>query len=70
MKHDVRHRTVSILGPAGAAVLRVALERLRSSGLSRSEAGAELVRQSLSDWMETERAEQSPGVGRLRIVKS
>ena len=69
MKRDAHylHEAVSILGPTGVAVLRIALERLRGSGLSRSEAGAELMRQGLADWMET--AEPSAEVRRLRILK-
>jgi hypothetical protein len=67
---DRRHADVgSLLDPTGAGALRIAVERLRGSGLSSAEAGAEMVRQNFMDWLDSESDRDSGAALRLRIVK-
>lgn len=63
------HPARSILDPTGAGQLQRALERLRSEGLSRAEAAAEIVRANLYNFLDGERDAQSGACPRLRIIK-
>lgn len=63
------HPARSILDPTGADHLRTALERLRSNGLSKAEAAAEILRKNLYDFLDAHSDEESPACRRLRIVK-
>lgn len=62
------HPARSLLDPTSSGALRVALERLRSAGLSRGEAAAELLRLNFYDFVDAQ-TQQSPPRHRLRIVK-
>lgn len=59
----------SLLNPTSADALRRALERLRAGGLSRAEAGAEILRRNFYDFVDSETAAQDERCHRLRIVK-
>lgn len=58
-----------LLEPTSAEALRVALERLRANGLSRSEAAAELLRRNFYDLVDSETDAASGACHRLRIIK-
>ncbi|HEV3154478.1 MAG TPA: hypothetical protein VGZ02_11790 [Candidatus Baltobacteraceae bacterium] len=58
----------TVLNPVAVSSLRVAVERLRESGMSSSEAAAEVVRQNIYEWIDTERDGETIAL-RLRIVK-
>jgi len=58
----------AVLNPVAVSSLRVAVERLRESGMSSSEAAAEVVRQNIYEWIDTERDGETIAL-RLRIVK-
>lgn len=67
---DRRHADVgSLLDPTAVGALRVAVERLRGSGLSSAEAATEMVRQNFADWIDSESDRESGAASRLRIVK-
>jgi hypothetical protein len=64
-------RTVSILHQTNARSLQGAVERLRSGGLSRTEAAVEIMRQNFDEWIDGE-SDGDAGemrAPRLRIVK-
>jgi hypothetical protein len=61
--------TRPLLSPIGADVLRAAVERLRSNGLSGAEAATEIVRRNFYDFIDAHAATESGKCPRLRIIK-
>ena len=57
-----------VLNPVSVQSLRGAVERLRDTGMSKTEAAAEIVRQNIYEWIDTESDGENIAL-RLRIVK-
>ncbi len=67
-KSNSRHPDPAVVLDATRSALHGAVERLRMSGMSRSEAASEMLRSKIYDWAESE-SDEDGGLPRLRSVK-